>query len=67
MDANSEVATDQAFTFIGNAGFSGAGQINYAYVGGNTIIQLQTDSDPDVDGAIIVMGLQVPNASWFHL
>jgi Ca2+-binding RTX toxin-like protein len=68
MDANSNVAGDQAFTFIGNAGFSGApGEINYTYSGGNTIIQLQTDSDPDVDGAIIVMGLHDPNASWFHL
>ena len=68
MDANSNVAGDQAFTFIGNAGFSGApGEINYTYSGGNTIIQLQTDADPAVDGAIVVMGLHVPDVSWFHL
>jgi Ca2+-binding RTX toxin-like protein len=68
VDANVYAAGDQAFTFIGNAPFSGApGEINYVYSGGNTIIQMQTGTSPDVEGGIVLPGLQIPQASWFVL
>jgi Ca2+-binding RTX toxin-like protein len=68
MDASIYGIGDQAFTFIGNAAFSGApGEINYVYSGGNTIIQLQTGVDPDVEASIVLVGIHTPDASWFHL
>jgi Ca2+-binding RTX toxin-like protein len=67
VDANILVAGNQAFTFIGQAAFSGPGQVNYVQVGGETIIQMQTGQDPDVEGIIRIAGLVTPDASWFSL
>jgi Ca2+-binding RTX toxin-like protein len=68
IDANAYVAGNQAFNFIGTAAFSGTpGEINYYYSGGNTIIQLQTGVDADIEGGIVLKGLHTPDASWFVL
>jgi Ca2+-binding RTX toxin-like protein len=67
VDANVFASGNQAFTFIGQDGFTGAGQINYVHVGNETIIQMQTGQDPDVEGAIRLAGLLTPEASWFVL
>ena len=39
LDANTAVAGDQDFAFIGTAAFSAAGQLRYEVVGGNTLVQ----------------------------
>src|SRR5262249_11302198 len=39
IDANTGVALDQAFTFIGTAAFTLPGQLRYVQVGGNTIVE----------------------------
>jgi hypothetical protein len=44
LDANAGVGGNQAFTFIGTAAFSAAGQLRYSQVGGETIIQANTNS-----------------------
>jgi hypothetical protein len=44
LDANAGVAGNQVFTFIGTAAFSAAGQLRYSQVGGETIIQANTNS-----------------------
>jgi Ca2+-binding RTX toxin-like protein len=68
IDANAYVDGDQAFTFIGNAAFSGnPGELNYVYVNGDTIIQMQTGTSPDVEAVIRLEGIVTPDASWFAL
>jgi Ca2+-binding RTX toxin-like protein len=67
VDANILVSGNQAFTFIGQAAFTGPGQINFVQVGGETIIQMQIGQDPDVEGIIRIAGLVTPDASWFVL
>jgi Ca2+-binding RTX toxin-like protein len=68
VDANAYVDGDQAFTFIGTAAFSGnPGELNYMYVDGDTIIQMQNGTSPDVEGAIRLEGIHTPTAAWFVL
>jgi Ca2+-binding RTX toxin-like protein len=68
IDANAYADGDQAFTFIGNAAFSGnPGELNYIYVNGDTIIQMQTGTSPDVEAVIRLEGIVTPDASWFAL
>jgi Ca2+-binding RTX toxin-like protein len=68
VDANIYAAGNQAFTFIGTAPFSGApGEIRHVHSGGDTLIQMQTGIDPDVEGVIRLAGIHTPDASWFVL
>jgi Ca2+-binding RTX toxin-like protein len=68
VDANALVSGNQAFTFIGQAAFSGApGEVNFVHIGNETIIQMQTGQDADVEAAIRLAGLLTPEASWFLL
>jgi serralysin len=56
IDANTTVGGDQAFTFIGTAGFSAAGQLHYATGGGSTWIEGDTNGDGSADFAIYLVG-----------
>jgi len=68
IDADTYTDGNQAFSFIGAAGFSGTpGEINYYHSGGDTIIQMQTGMDADVEGAIRLSGIHTPDATWFVL
>jgi Ca2+-binding RTX toxin-like protein len=67
IDANGEVGGNQTFTFIGTAAYSGAGQIRVVSDGIDTYLAFSTDSDPDNDGAVKLLGLVTPDASWFVL
>jgi Ca2+-binding RTX toxin-like protein len=68
VDANAIAAGNQAFTFIGTAGFSGTpGEVNFVHVNGETIIQLQTGLEGDVEMGIRIAGIVTPEASWFVL
>jgi Ca2+-binding RTX toxin-like protein len=68
VDADAFAVDNQAFRFIGNAGFSGTpGEINYVHQNGDTIIQMQTGMSADVEGVIIIPGIVTPEASWFVL
>jgi Ca2+-binding RTX toxin-like protein len=67
IDANTELDGNQAFTFIGAADYTGAGQIRVVDDGVNTFLAFSTDSDPDNDGAIRIDGLVMPAADWFVL
>jgi serralysin len=69
IDADVYAAGNQAFRFIGTEAFSGTpGEINY-YIDsrGDTVIQLQTGMDADVEGVIRLVGFHGPEASWFVL
>jgi Ca2+-binding RTX toxin-like protein len=68
VDANVYAAGNQAFTFIGTADFSGTpGEVRYYQSGGNTFIEVQTGTSPDIEGVIRLDGLHSPDASWFVL
>jgi Ca2+-binding RTX toxin-like protein len=68
VDADVYAAGNQAFTFIGQAAFSGTpGEIRYYHSGGNTYIELQTGTSVDVEGVIRLDGVLDPEASWFIL
>ena len=68
IDADIYATGNQAFRFIGTAAFSGTpGEINYAFVAGETVIQLQTGVDADVEAVIRLNGFFTPEASWFVL
>jgi Ca2+-binding RTX toxin-like protein len=68
IDADVYAAGDQAFTFIGNAAFSGTpGELRYYHSGGNTYIEMQTGNSVDVEGVIRLDGIHDPLANWFLL
>ena len=58
VDANSGLAGDQAFAFIGNGAFTGvAGQLRFQQISGNTYVQGDTDGDGDADFWVRLDGL----------
>jgi Ca2+-binding RTX toxin-like protein len=57
IDANTLVAGNQAFSFIGSAAFSGvAGQLRYTNYSGNVIIDADVNGDSTADMQILVAG-----------
>lgn len=57
IDANSTVAGDQAFDYIGAAHFSGvAGQLDISHVGANTYLQGDVNGDKVKDFQIQILG-----------
>ncbi len=57
IDTNSSIAGDQAFTWIGTAPFTAAGQLRYFQLSGNTLIQGNTAGDLLPEFTIGVIGL----------
>jgi Ca2+-binding RTX toxin-like protein len=54
IDANTKLAGNQAFTFIGTAGFSGkAGELRFQKIGTDTHIQADIDGNRTVDFLIV--------------
>ena len=66
IDANTNVAGDQAFTFIGSAAFSGAGQLQVT-TGANTFVKGDIDGDGAADFSIRLSGSQSLAATSFVL
>jgi len=57
IDANTLVAGNQSFTFIGSAAFSGAGQLRFGLDGaGNTIVQADVNGDLTADFEVLLRG-----------
>jgi parallel beta-helix repeat protein len=67
IDADAGVAGNQAFTWIGTAAFTGAGQLRYVVSGGNTIIQGNNNSDLGADFTIEITGTPSVTAADFIL
>ncbi len=57
VDADTTLAGNQAFAWIGNGAFSGvAGQLRYALQGSSTYVEGDTDGDGPADFAIALNG-----------
>lgn len=70
IDANTGVLGNQAFTFIGGAAFSAAGQIRSLFtpVEGMYRLEFNTDGDAQAEGALLVVtGTVFPSAADFIL
>ena len=68
IDANTGLAGNQAFTFIGNQAFSAPGQIRVIQPKtGDTILVFNTDSDSAYEGLIRISGVHTVTQDWFVL
>lgn len=67
LDANSGVSGDQAFSFIGTAAFTGAGQLRYETVGGNRLVSGDVNGDGAADFAIMLTGTGTLTGTSFNL
>jgi subtilisin-like proprotein convertase family protein len=58
IDPAAAIAGDQAFAWIGTAGFAGAGtaQARYGFSGGNTIVEFDTGSGGAAEMSILLQG-----------
>jgi Ca2+-binding RTX toxin-like protein len=67
IDANSALAGDQAFSFIGTASFSAAGQLRYYQSAGNTFVEANVDASIGADFTVELSGTLTPTAADFIL
>jgi glucose/arabinose dehydrogenase len=67
IDAREDRDGAQAFSFIGSAAFSHAGQVRYDVVGNETLVYLNTDIDLEAEGVIRLTGVHTLLAENFIL
>jgi Ca2+-binding RTX toxin-like protein len=67
IDADTTVAGNQAFHWVGKAALTGAGEVGYFVSGGNTIIRMSTDADIASEAEIQLDGVKFPSALDFYL
>jgi Ca2+-binding RTX toxin-like protein len=68
MDAQTNVAGNQAFTFIGAAAFSGqSGELRFQTVGGNAIVSGDVNGNGTADFAVYLKGVTSVDAADFVL
>lgn len=67
IDANSTLAGNQAFSFIGGAGFTGAGQLRFVTNGTNGFALADVDGDGTQDWVVQINGLTSMTAGDFIL
>jgi Ca2+-binding RTX toxin-like protein len=67
VDANTGVGGNQAFTWRGTSGFTGAGQLRYVHTGGVTMIYGNTDADSTPEFQIELSGTLTLHSTDFIL
>ncbi|QUJ76024.1 M10 family metallopeptidase C-terminal domain-containing protein [Sulfitobacter albidus] len=67
IDANTAVAGNQAFTFVGGAAFSAAGDLRFVTNGTNGFVLGDTDGDGGIDMNILLLGVTSVTAGDFIL
>jgi Ca2+-binding RTX toxin-like protein len=67
IDARDALTGNQAFAWLGTGALTGAGQLRYEHVGGNTIIYGSTDADAAAEFEIQLTGVHNLTASDFLL
>jgi serralysin len=68
IDANNQLAGNQAFQFIGAASsFAMTGDLRFGYNSGNTVLYLNTDADMSSESVIVLAGIHALSADDFLL
>jgi serralysin len=67
IDAAPTVSGDQAFRFVGSANFGFEGDLRVVFIGGNTLIQGNTDTDATPELEIQLSGLHTISTTDFTL
>ena len=68
IDADTTVAGDQAFRFVGTAGLGTTpGAVGYFTSGGNTIVRASNDTDSTAELEIQLAGIVTPTVDDFYL
>jgi hypothetical protein len=67
VDANAKARGDQAFSFIGEAAFTKAGQVRYETARSYTYVSLNTDADAAAEAVIKLKGSFDLVKGWFVL
>ncbi|HEV7265876.1 MAG TPA: calcium-binding protein [Falsiroseomonas sp.] len=68
IDANANLAGEQAFTFRGTLGFTGAGgEVRYVQAGSNTLVYADVDGDKAADFGLLLNGLHALTVDDFLL
>jgi glucose/arabinose dehydrogenase len=67
IDAREDRDGGQAFSFIGIADFTRAGQVRYEATDGTTLVYLNTDADLEAEGVILLRGTHTLGAENFIL
>ena len=67
IDANTGLAGNQAFRWVGTAPLTGAGQLGYFTSGGNTIIRGSNDADAADEFQIQLTGIKALTDVDFYL
>ena len=67
IDADTTVAGNQAFRWVGSAALTGPGEVGFFTSGGNTIVRMSTDADAASEGEIQLTGIKTLTALDFYL
>lgn len=67
IDANANAGGNQAFSFIGTAQFTTAGQLRYQTTSSHALVQADVDGDGAADFELLLLNLQSLSASDFVL
>ena len=67
IDADTTVAGNEAFRFVGTAALTGASRAGFFTSGGSTIVRLSTDADAASEAEIQLTGLVALTAQDFYL
>ena len=67
IDADSTVAGNQAFRWVGSAALTGPGEVGFFTSGGNTIIRISNDADAAAEAEIQLTGIKTLSALDFYL
>lgn len=67
IDANASVDGNDAFTFIGDAAFTEAGQVRYSVTDGVTVVEADIDGDLVADCQVELVGMSGVAAADFIL
>jgi Ca2+-binding RTX toxin-like protein len=67
IDADSTVAGNQIFHWVGSAALTGPGELGFFTSGGDTIIPMSTDADAASEAEIQLTGIRTLSALDFYL